>query len=480
MPIGNRFISLLSNSGFAAAASLIVLVACSRWLSPDDYGLYRKFFLCVEIVAPILGLGLSQAVFRFFPDYKRIELLKLCVILIASSSIVFFILFSFPGRSFIFKVVEGDLDGLEFIYLLGVIYSVFLPVLISFYVDSGKIKRFAVVNAAFSFLSTVLILCVCYSTRSYEQVIFAKVLLGFLFVSIMTLLYKIQFGDGAESKKSSLSVVKLIKFSLPVGAASIVSVLSQSIDKLFVARFETAEVYAVYVNGAIEVPLISLVSGALSTSAIGYMSLQCAKGNKDLALKAFKSVAENSCLFLMPVFVFLLINSKDFIVVLFGKEYVDSWKPFFIYLFLLPIRVVMYGPALIALGQSRVIMYRGVLELIFNFFLSALFYFYFGVLGLAVATVLVVCLWSVPYNLKNIKEGFGVGFKDVLPYGKIIRALFFSLCLAPLAYYPGRILLDQYTASFFINLISYMAAMLSLYFVMGVVSIKRIKRGLGK
>ena len=472
----SRFFSLFFNSGVSAAASLFILMACSRLLGVEDYGIYRKFFLSVELVVPVVGMGLAQSVFRFFPDYNKERMLKLCILLVLSFSATFCMLLSFPRHSLIFGLIEGRLHGLEFFYFLGVLHAVGLPIITSFFVDSKKLKAFTRVNVLFSIITAFSISVLCYFTRDFRLLVEVKVVLGVAFLLLGLLYYMSSCRGDFDFSRPELSALDLLKFSLPVAMASAVGIISQSIDKLFVAYFESSEAYAVYVNGATEVPLISLVTGALATSAVGYMSSKCAQGDYASALNSFRGIAEKSCLVLMPIFVFFLINAKGFLILLFGDDYLESWKPFCIYLLLLPIRVVFYGPALIALGKSKVIFYRGVVELFFNFLLSAVLYFYVGSIGLAIATVFVVYAWSVPYNLINIKEGFGVPLRSVLPFKSIAFVLMMSLILSPAAYFPGKAFEFDYKEQFAINFLSYFSAVIAVYLARGIISISSLKR----
>jgi O-antigen/teichoic acid export membrane protein len=195
----------------------------------------------------------------------------------------------------------------------------------------------------------------------------------------------------------------------------------------------TTEEFANYVNGAIEIPLIGVITGSIASVILVDMTKYISEGNKQKALDLFKKAAVKSAAILFPVMVFLLIAGKPFIVTLYSEKYLESVVPFYIYLFVLPIRIVMYGSALMAMGQSKAILIRSVFDLLINLILSIVLVYFFGYLGAAVATILTLYIWTVPYNLYKISRGFGVRMLRTLPIKELARLTLYCLPAVPLA-----------------------------------------------
>jgi O-antigen/teichoic acid export membrane protein len=122
-----------------------------------------------------------------------------------------------------------------------------------------------------------------------------------------------------------------------------------------------------------------------------------------------------------------------FIESLYSSKYLGSVLPFRLYLVVLPMRIVTYGAALMALGFTRLVLFRSVVDLVVNGALCTLFVWLWGYLGAVVALVATLYLWTVPYNLYTIAKGFGVPVMKVLPFGMLSRIMLASAAIAPVS-----------------------------------------------
>jgi O-antigen/teichoic acid export membrane protein len=179
--------------------------------------------------------------------------------------------------------------------------------------------------------------------------------------------------------------------------------------------------------------LIGIVTGSITTVILADMSRLCQEGRKDEALRLFRTAAACAAAILFPTFVFFLITAEPFIESLFSAKYADSVAPFRLYLFTLPVRIVTYGAALMALGLTRIVLFRSIIDLALNAVLCGLFVWLFGYLGAVAAMLTTLAIWTVPYNLHSIARGFGVSFWKTLPFALLARIFLLSLAAAPFA-----------------------------------------------
>jgi O-antigen/teichoic acid export membrane protein len=224
----------------------------------------------------------------------------------------------------------------------------------------------------------------------------------------------------------------MLKYAVPLCLAGMISTVMLETNKIIVSAMCTPEEFANYVNGVIEIPLIGIITGSISAVILVDMTSYVQKGNMTMALDLFKKAAVKSAVILFPVMIFLLVSGKSFIVTLYSEKYLESVAPFYIYLFVLPVRIVIYGSALMALGQTRVILYRSILDLTINVILSILLVHLMGYLGAAVATILTLYIWTVPFNLYKIARGFNVSMFRTLPLEKLFRIIIICLSVVPL------------------------------------------------
>src|SRR5205814_625435 len=57
---------------------------------------------------------------------------------------------------------------------------------------------------------------------------------------------------------------KQVRFSVPLGLATLIGTVSLSLDQVLVAAACAPAAFAVYVNGAMEIPLIGMVTGSVT------------------------------------------------------------------------------------------------------------------------------------------------------------------------------------------------------------------------
>jgi O-antigen/teichoic acid export membrane protein len=137
--------------------------------------------------------------------------------------------------------------------------------------------------------------------------------------------------------------------------------------------------------------------------------------------------------------IFFIFNAREFMTLLYSEKYELSAIPFKIYLFLLPIRIVVFGSILVAMGKSKVILYRSIFELVLNIILSIWMFKLFGYLGIAVATVLVTYLWAVPYNIRIISKEFNIKKRKLFNIRQLSKIMIVACMLIPVMSIPYSI-----------------------------------------
>jgi O-antigen/teichoic acid export membrane protein len=137
---------------------------------------------------------------------------------------------------------------------------------------------------------------------------------------------------------------QMLKFSVPLGLATMFGTMSLQLDKVIVSALTSPEEFAVYSNGAVEIPLIGIITGAVTVVVLADMRKSVADGNFQEAIRLFRLTAEKTSYILFPAMVFLFISADSFIQTLFSDKYADSVIPFRWYLLLLPVRTAAPAP----------------------------------------------------------------------------------------------------------------------------------------
>lgn len=406
-----------------SSAQFIIVMILSRYFTKVDYATYSQVFLPFEVLAPLIGLGLSSSIFYFYPRYEnKKKLLINCLSILLLMSVLFelFLLFGL-GKLIATHFNNQGLNNFLFYTGIFSFFSLANTVLYSYLILEDKTKLNIYTNFSSNSLQIILLLCIVNFYNNIENVILMRVIIYALSFAIMITAIKLRLKINFDELKNGC--VEIIKYSFPLAFSMMVGVVSYQLGKVIVSTFCDNFQYAIYINGAFEIPLIAIVTSSLAGASFGIFTNLCKEGDYDNANILFKKITTISALLIFPAFIFLFFFAKKFVVLAFGQPYIESYKVFRIFLLLLPIRIIQYGNILIALGKSKVLMKRSVIELLLNVLVSILLFQYYGYVGVAIGSVVSILFWTVPFNLKIIADGFGMSLSSIIPTKKLILIL---------------------------------------------------------
>jgi O-antigen/teichoic acid export membrane protein len=393
----------------------------ARALTVADYGTYLQTFLAYDFAVPVLTLGLPSALYYFLPGAKERKkgLVLDNLVLLFLAGLVFSLFLLLGGTELLAKRLNNPELSKTLRWM--VFYPIYtFPVLIAsaVWVTQDKVKLNAKYNVFTGIALTFSLIISALVTRSYEAPTLVRILLPIVFFpAAIYLIFKYVPGDWY--KPSLTSMWNMAKFAIPLGLASVFGTLTIQLAGIIVSYLTSPEEYAIYANGAKEIPLIGIVTGSISVVIMADMAKNIKEGNLNIALELFRKSATLSAIFLLPIMVFLMIFADSFINILYSSKYELSVLPFRIYLFMLPVRIVYYGAAFIALGKTKAILFRSFIELILTAVLAYLLTKYTGYNGAAIATVSMYYIWAIPYNLRYLGKQFNCRSTYIIPFKQI-------------------------------------------------------------
>jgi O-antigen/teichoic acid export membrane protein len=427
-----KVLALSLGSTLSLAASLVYGMVAARLLSKHDYATIRQTFLAYDFVAPMLMLGLPNALYYFLPrdpeGQRGVVLDNLA--LLGAGAVVFSLFLGLGGA----HLLALRFDNPDLVRTLG--WLVPYPFLImtvaglaAVMVTQDRTRGLAIYNVLSSLLLVGASLAAVLITRSGSAVVVARIVAtGVVCPVALWLMFRGVGGPWRWPRVGRMG--GMLRYAVPLGLASMFGSLTLQLDSVIVAAMVPPENFAVYINGAMEIPLVGIITGSITTVVFAEMAELCHRGDKAAALNLFHKASLRSAAILFPAMCFLLVAAKPFILLLYSEKYAASVWPFMVYLCVLPVRIVVYGSAMMALGMTRAILFRSVLDLAINAILCVVLVRFMGYMGAAVAMVLMLYLWHVPFNLTKIGQGFEVGWQQVLPFGEILRILL--ICMVPL------------------------------------------------
>lgn len=450
----------------------------SRYLTVEDYGTFRQTFLPIDFLIPIVGLGVSQAIYFLLPEsISKEKTIVNAILLVVLPSFMVFLIMNFAVGDFIAKFFNNQLLSITFFWaFLMLIFQTPVQSLISILIYESKTKYVSVISTLVSILFTVFtVLLIYYNSNLLDFVIlksFYPIILFSLYTHLILKIYNknIKYFISLISRKE---IFYILSISWPLAIASVLNIISMQVDKLIVSYTSNPTIFAVYANGAIEVPFIAVITGAISSVIVSKMSREVKDKNIQKAYGYFRTAATNSALILFPIMIYFLVYSKEFMTILYSQKYIESYIPFSIYLFFLPIRIVVFGSAFIAIGKGNLIVPRAIIELILNIILSLTLYYFIGIWGIAISSVLVVYVWSVPYNFLKLSQLYKVSILDMFEYKKLIKIMLIALILIPVLFFFKN--LFTLYIDFLLSAIIYFGLILIIYRTFNIVDFKDVK-----
>lgn len=390
---------------------------------PDkqDYAAFRQTIMAFMIVTPFLTMGVGKGLYYYLPteqDRNRGRIIDAILIVITMATIFGLFLY-FGGNEVLAKRFKNPKVASLLLLLIPMCFAHAIMRLVApILTILERIYSLTVFNIISRVMIGFMTICpVLIWINPTAPLIGMTVGTAIASLAGVGLIYWYIPKD--EFKPSYGTIKELLSFSLPLGIGGMIGALNLQLDKLIVSSMCSPDEFAVFSNGAIEIPLIGVMTGSIVAVLMVEMRKAVADGRKQEALELFRKTAVQTSYVLFPAAIFLMIFADSFVSVLFSERYSDATLPFRLYLLLIPIRTVSFGALLVALGLKNVILFRGIITLVLNSALSVLLVSFLGPIGAVVSTVTAVIIWAVPCNLFFLSSKLGVSWSELLPLSKL-------------------------------------------------------------
>jgi len=192
--------------------------------------------------------------------------------------------------------------------------------------------------------------------------------------------------------------------------------LGSKIDQFVISNKLGLEVFAIYVVGAFQVPIYSLIQSSVNSVMLPQLTSHIANNEWDKLRQLWRASVDKISLVALPLAAFLTVFSYEFITLFFGEQYGDAAKIFLIFSLLAPIKCISFGLIFRASGKPQYDVIGALVFLGLSTTLTFLGVTLWGELGVALgvvtATLLLALLMSVLVKVHTKGE---VGFFDLLP-----------------------------------------------------------------
>lgn len=194
-----------------------------------------------------------------------------------------------------------------------------------------------------------------------------------------------------------------LSLAIPLIISTLLSGSAQYIDGIIVSAKFSPEKFALFRYGAKEMPLVVTLASGLNNA----MLTQFGSAEKiKFGLLTLKKRSLRLMHILFPLSILLLLFSNSIFPALFTERFNQSSDIFMVYLLLILSRLLFPQTILIGLKKTKVVMTVSILEIIINIGLTLTMIPYYGVVGVAVATIIVFVLEKlilIGYNYYKLK-----------------------------------------------------------------------------
>ncbi|CUS80407.1 Membrane protein involved in the export of O-antigen and teichoic acid [Candidatus Kryptonium thompsonii] len=426
----SRFINLLG--------LLLTTIMLARYLSKPEFASYDQLWLIYNTFSPVLSFAFTSSVYFFGTRENAGKYITAMLLFLTLAG--FILTFSLFLLRFEIAKFLNNLQFYNEFFKFAPFFLFSLPSLIldAILVLKNEFKKlFTITN--FTVLAYIGVVVLTIILEQGIPFIFA----GLSLISLLRFVYtwyliKKFFNEKLETIFPYLKEILLYTSPLIVGHIS--ALISRQVDKYIIANNFSSDLYATYTIGAKELPIIPLITSSFASVIFPEISKLHGAGKNSEIQRLIKDVVKSTSLIIIPIFSFLLFFSQEFILILFSKKYLDSTAIFRIYLFFLPVRILVYSSILSAFGRQKIYMLISFLDLVLNLTLGTTLVKAIGLLGPAIAVVVSTYVEALAM-LFFISKALGkVNLLEILPVKFMISTFAFSLFASFLCYLMGSLI----------------------------------------
>ena len=383
---------------------LISIVFAKSSLSTDAIGRYEFFLFVVALFSSFWINGLIQAFLPLYKNNKSFEnktvrspeIFNAWLLISFLTLLIILVLLIFNRL-----LAELLTSKNSFPYLQLVLLYIFFvsPAYLIEYIYLLKNRPHSILKYGFTVfpLQFVLVSLPAILGHGIEYCLAGLVVSAFLrYLWLLVLLKKY-----ALLSFSGSFIREHLHYGYPLILTTFLGASANYIDGFLVLNRFDSSTFAIFRYGAKEFPLVLLMANALSNAMIPEFSQ---KGNFSTSLSALRKKSKTLMHLLFPITIGFMILSPWLYPIIFSTDFVESAVIFNIYLLLITSRLLFPHSLLIGMKKTKIILYASVAEFFINISLSLIFIGFWGIRGVAFATVIAYAsqkiIWLIYNNVK--------------------------------------------------------------------------------
>ena len=397
----DALINIVVNA-FTTILNFIFVPFLAREISLEENGEYGQVLLVSNLLVLIFNLGILNIYPVLLNEFKN-EINKVfsnTIYLLGLSSIIAILVQVVIGL-FSILFLHSNIEEYLIIYSLFTVSTIFIGVITPQLIFEGKSSKLVLITLVFT---TVRLLLSFLFIRVYHSVLYLVIVNTVINFLQAIALYLLVDKEKRKFTKFDSTIIKhIIAESYPFVILSFLGYSIVYIDGWMLSNLLSTAEYAIYRNGAIEIPFIATVYSSIA-GLVMYKLAKLKSENEVAQMFQLKSkVVQTIAVFTFPVIIFFIINADYFIPLYLGAKYIQSAAVFSVFSAAALIRINNYGELLIINKNKKVIIYANLITFITNLIMNYFFIKNFGFIGAAFAYLISVFLLAGMLTYKTIK-----------------------------------------------------------------------------
>lgn len=434
--LGKDAINLTVSKVITMVIAMISAMLLSRFRTLEEYGTYSQLLLVIQLAISIFTLGLPYSINFFLAKANSLEEKRtflstyyifntiLCVI---TGMILYFI------TPFIINYFNNSLIQ-NFMYVLAIlpwanVIAASIENVLVVYQKTVNLMIFRALNS----LSLLLIIFVAIVLKmSFNAYMMMYVIVQSLFAIIVYLIVK-NLVNHFEFSFNKFLVHKILKFSIPLGLATMVGTISIELDKMIIGAYFSTDQLAIYTNASKEMP-VTIIAASLTAVLMPQLVRLLKDNKKEEAIKLWGETTVLSYVFICFFATVLFVFAPQIITVLYSEKYLPGTDIFRVYSIFLLFRVTYFGMILNSIGKTKFVFYSSLASLVLNVIFNFMFLYLFGIVGPAFATLFstsVVALAQLIYSGKVLS----ISLKNIFPWKALRNITIVNLVMGIAIYF---------------------------------------------
>jgi len=421
-----KILVLTIGNGVNVLINFLTLPYLVRTLSYLSYGTYGQVLLILSLIQGVFTFNLNQISNVIFSQKTQdastvfSTLFRLCIWMSVIGTLLMFV--SIPLVKMVFD--NELIPNLLLLSLLNLFCQIPIPVFISVLIYFERVKHTTSILVISNCVKVIVMVISIHFYNSVELMMIGLSLASLfqavlLFLAIPKEVRKINTYD---SKIAS----SIFKMASPLVLSSFIEKSLFYIDGLMISTMLGTTAYAFYRAGAIEVPFIATLYGAVATILMPEVAKYFADRNYTEIVRLKKAAISTTVFFVYPVLMYLLFFSNSLVSFYLSEKYVNSVMVFLIFNLSLLVRINDYQDVIIVSGNGKYIFKAVLISTGLNLLLNYVLIHLFGIEGSAMAFIICLIVFAGLLTRKSL-EIMQCGFTELFNLNLIAKVILISL-----------------------------------------------------